>query len=222
MRKIVVIQPLELSSIALNYLGMRVQNVLNASTFLREIDGTGDDSHTLAIRVPARFPTTGFRWALGGYLVGTWWSLLAAALHRTISSLAIRQIVDRARTPKRYVGFCLHLRSFAFFSFLHLFLIFLLSSSLNPRRSLPRSDNPLSSLSSSSSSPPSPLSLLYIDKSRIKKGTCDHLLGFIREDATSDRRAEWNRDLYCDRYWPLQKRLSFSSMSTKKYEPRIL
>lgn len=43
------------------------------------------------------------RWILGGYLVGTWWFLLAVALHRAISLLAIRQIVDRARASKRHI-----------------------------------------------------------------------------------------------------------------------
>lgn len=74
----------------------------------------------------ARYPTSrhvSLPPTLDGHTVGTWWSLLAAALHRTISLLAIRQIVDRARTPKRHVGSCLHPRSLVF-SFLHLYLIF--------------------------------------------------------------------------------------------------
>lgn len=183
-----------------------MQKALNTSTFLREIGGI--DSHTFAVRVPGRFPTTDSRWALGGYLVGTWWSL-AAALHRTISSLAIRQIVDRACTSKRRI-----LSSSSIPRLLLLPSSFSLSFfCFYPYRSLPRPDNPLIFLS---------LffffffvSLLFIDELRIKKRTCDRPPGFIREDATSDLRAECNRDLCCDQYWPLQKLLIFINEKEK-------
>lgn len=111
---------------------------------------------------------------LDGHSVGTWWSLLAA-LHRTISSLAIRQIVDRARTlqtSRRILSSSP--RSLIFFSLPSLSHLFLCSSlSLYPRYSLLRSDNPHSfSLFIRFS-----LSSLYIDESRIKRG-----LAIARQD----------------------------------------
>lgn len=105
-------------------------------------------------------------WALGGYLVGTWWSLLAAVPHRTISSLAIRQIVDRARTSEHYVGpspLSISSPSFIFF------LIF--RPSLCFHHLLPWTDDPLFSFSLSLFLSPSfSLFLIRIDDSRIKKG----------------------------------------------------
>lgn len=93
------------------------------------------NSYALAIWAYARrsFPTTITRWSLGGYLVGTWWSPLAAVPHCTISSLAIRQIVDRARTSERYIGpspLSISSPSFIFFSSLSSLPLFLSFSSL--------------------------------------------------------------------------------------------
>lgn len=140
-----------------------------------------DNSHALtcpSLR-SALFPsTTDIRWALDGYLVGTWWSLLAAALYHTISSLAIRQIVDRARASERYVGLSpllISSPSFIFFSFLSSLLLFLSFSFVNKLFSL--------------------FSLLFslfpicIDVSRIKKGARDRSPGIIHGDAASDLRA---------------------------------
>lgn len=129
--------------------------------FLREIGGTGGDSHTLAIQVPARFPyhrlSMGTRWVLGHLVVSTSGST-------TSHYLLARYSTDRG--PRAYTQTSYRVLSLSSSSrlllLLHLFLIFVfsiffflsffflpppLSLSLHPSRFFPRSDHPLISFS---------------------------------------------------------------------------
>lgn len=150
-----------------------------------------------------------------GHSGDTWWapgwSLPVAVPHRTISSLAIRQIVDRARTSERYVS------SLDLF-FVHLFLIFVLPPSISiiffPGQMIRSSLFFSFSFSLCLSLSPIFFLLYCIDDSRIKKGTRNRSLGINCEDPTSDPRASIVIAIYCDQYWLLMN-ISFSSKMKK-------
>lgn len=146
-------------------------------------------------RYPARFPyhrlSMGTRWVPGGHLV--------VSPSCSYIALSPRSLFNRSWTTREHPnvtsGSYLHPRSLVFFSFPFLIFFFVLLLCLSSFFSISVRWSTIIDLCLSHL-----LFSLFSDESRINKGTCNRPLGFIREDATSDLRAECNRDLYCDRY----------------------